>query len=126
MVLNEARKLVRELIASYDMGWRQRRESNSGHGFFFCARTGKIIQVIMMFKKCAVCTQNAQKAGILVNSSLLTTHRGCLRNHHGSSKSMEALACVRGREAIFNMTGTSVYGLVGDDDSSFRANIRHN
>ena len=29
-------------------------------------------------------------------------------------------------QEIYDSTGVAVYGLVGDDDSSFRANIRHN
>ena len=42
---------IKELIALFDMGWRQIKESNSGHEFFVGARTGKVIAIVLMSKK---------------------------------------------------------------------------
>ena len=81
---------------------------------------------ILMSQMCTICMQNAKQLGLPMDSPDLPIHDGCLRNHNGTSKSMEALACVEGFQRIYDKTGTAVYGLVGDDDSSFRANIRHN
>ena len=78
-----------------------------------------------MQKRCQECMKNAVKFNLPIDSPDLPRHEGCLRNHDRTSKSMEALACVKGLEEIYNETGVAVRGIVRDDDSSFRANIRH-
>ena len=67
--------------------------------------------------------KNSKIYNLPINHPDLPMHDGCLRNHKGTSKSMEALVCVDGLKNIFDGTGVAVRGLVGDDDSSFRANI---
>ena len=66
----------------------------------------------IMTKKCSVCMQNAKKLNLPLNSPLLPRHEGCLVNHDGSSKSMEALSCVAGLEEIYDQTNVAVYGIV--------------
>ena len=81
--------------------------------------------MVLMTKRCHKCETLSKKLNIPLDSPLLPTHEGCLQNHIGSSKSMESLSCVKGLEGIWQGYGVGVHSLVGDDDSSFRANICH-
>ena len=93
-VKNYKGELVPNLVTPYDMGWRQKRESNSGHGIFYGALTGLIVKLILMQRRCQVCIKYAQKYNLPLDSPDIPHHEGCLQNHSGTSKSMEALACV--------------------------------
>ena len=49
-VKDSKEELVPNLVTPYDMGWRQKRESNSGHGMFYGVLRGLIVKYILMQK----------------------------------------------------------------------------
>ena len=113
-----------DLVVSFDMGWQKRSTGNSynspsGHAFLIGARTRKVVAMVVMAKKCSFCVSWAK-----TNIAAPVPNHDCTKNHEGSSKSMEPLAAVE-LLVMVHKQGTPVARLVGDDDSSFRANIRH-
>lgn len=72
-----------------------------------------------MTNKCKTCNSNARKLNLPINLDFLPEHPECNRNHDGSYKSMESMACVLILIKVFDVFGVVVYGLVGDDDFYF-------
>ena len=73
----------------------------------------------VLSKTCAVCDwHTSNRPGEPI------PEHNCMINHEGSSKSMESKACV---ELLVQLhaKGATVRRLVGDDDSTFRANTKH-
>jgi hypothetical protein len=109
-----------DLAGAFDMGWNGRSSGNtynslSGQAFIIGARTGLVIAMCVKCKLCAVCAL-AGKNGVLARE------HNCAANHHGSSKSMESQACVE-MMVVLAEKGYPLRIIVGDDDSSFKANI---
>jgi hypothetical protein len=109
--------------SSFDMGWNGRSSGNtynslSGQAFMIGGRTGLIIGMCVKCKICNVCS-------LAVKNGVLAREHECAGNHDGSSsKSMESQAAV---ELIIELSkeGYPLRRIVGDDGSSFKANIRH-
>ena len=104
---------------SYDMGWRKRgrsHDSSSGAGTAVGMKTGKVLSYATRNTMCRVCDE-AEK-----NKQEPETHN-CRKNHHGSSKSMEANVAVElFSNAITNGVSYSTY--VGDEDSTTESRLR--
>ena len=66
-VTNTKGELAPNLVKPYDIGWRQKRESNSGHRMFYGALTGLIVKYILMQKRCQECMKNAVKFNLPIN-----------------------------------------------------------
>lgn len=104
---------------SYDMGWRKRgrsHDSSSGAGTAVGMKTGKVLSYATRNTMCRVCDE-AEK-----NKQEPETHN-CRKNHHGSSKSMEANVAVElFSNAITNGVSYSAY--VGDENSTTESRLR--
>ena len=76
-----------------------------------------MLAIIVLSKYCSMCTSFKAKGTAVLDHN-------CVKNHEGSSKSMESKACV---SLLIHMheEGFTVTRLVGDDDSTFRSNTRH-
>ena len=80
--------------------------------------TKKVLSYVVKAKRCATCHTASLKNKDPV------AHE-CPVNHEGSSKSMEGEAAVELLSVMARERQTPVRILVGDDDSTFKANIRH-
>ena len=104
---------------SYDMGWRKRGRSHdlsSGMGSAIGVKTRKVLSYATCNTMCPVC-QEAEK-----NNKEPDAH-DCRRNHHGSSKSMEANVAVQ----LFTdatASGVSYSTYIGDDDSTTESRLK--
>lgn len=98
---------------SYDMGWRKRGrsyDSSSGAGTAIGLKTGKVLSYATRNTLCRVCDEAQKK-------KQESGAHDCRRNHHSSSKSMEANVAVElFSSAVKSGASYSVY--VGDDDST--------
>ena len=113
---------TKELIVSFDMGWRQRNDSNAGHAFVFGKNTKKIIGYTLLIRKCAFCTSYCKKNNLnieMINRNLMIPDHICPYNHKDSAKSMEGEAAVIILEKIYTKYGYPICGIVADDDSTF-------
>ena len=93
---------------------------------FFSILSKKPIMIVLKSKLCNVCMENTKKLNLSPHPPDIPTLLNCIYSHEGTSISMEALVYCKGLHNIFNNTGVIVYGLVGNDDLSFRANIQNN
>ena len=59
-----------------------------------------------------------------VRNTIAVNHN-CPKNHDGSSKSMEADACLIMTSRLYNEKEVSVEAIVADDDSTMKAIVRH-
>ena len=105
------------------MGWQKRSsghkyDSTSGHGFMLGARTKKIIDSQCMSKECRVCTKYA-------NDETPPPDHDCVKNHIGSSKSMEPEAIFRMVNRAFDVLMFTVAVITSDDDSSMKSTLKH-
>jgi len=112
-----------KLTVTYDMGWQKRSsghkyDSTSGHGFMLGARTKKIIDSQCMSKECRVCTKYA-------NDETPPPDHDCVKNHIGSSKSMEPEAIFRMVNRAFDVLMFTVAVITSDDDSSMKSTLKH-
>ena len=121
-----------DFAASFDMAWQKRSSGNaydstSGHAFMVGALNKKIIGMIVMAKVCAFCRAWDKKHVDCENCETPhnTPNHNCSRNHTGSSKSMEPKAGVLLLEEIYMRGKVPIYTLIGDDDSTLTANMRH-
>ena len=108
-----------EVAASYDMGWQKRSSgrtynSISGHGMMIGCQSNKIIDAIILSKKCNICSTTGPNP----------PPHTCPKNYDSSSKGMEAEGslrlCRRARERRYN-----IGIIVSDDDSTMRAVLKH-
>ena len=111
------------ITASYDFGWEKRSSGNrydslSGRGAVIGAYTRKVLCYVVKAKKCSVCMSAARK-------NIEPPAHYCVKNHEGSSKSMEGAAAVELLSVMAKDKEAPVRIIIGDDDSTFRANIRH-
>ena len=104
---------------SYEMGWRKRgrsHDSSSGAGTAVGIKTGKVLSYATRNTMCRVCDEaekNKQEPGV----------HNRRKNHHGSSKSMEANVAVQlFSDAVASGVSYSTY--VGDDDSTTESRLR--
>ena len=118
--LNNTLPSLPEVAASYDMGWQKRSSrrtynSVSGYVMVIGCRSSKVIDAVLLFKKCNICSTPILEA--------LSPHI-CPKNYEGSSKGMEAEGslrlCVRARERKY-----AIGIIVSDDDSTMRAVLKH-
>jgi hypothetical protein len=112
------------LVASFDTGWQKRSSGNtydslSGHAAFYGQRTGLMIALKIMSKKCTTCDRAAK-----FESEVVPEHN-CPKNHEGSSKSMEPLAAVELLKSIYDHGNCYISTIVSDDDSTTAANCKH-
>ena len=115
-----------KLTVSYDMGWSKRStgkvyDSLSGHGYLVGTRTGKVVRMGVLSKKCSICSAHNR-----TNNTAVPPH-SCMINHDGSSGSMEAKLGVMMLEGICDeyKGGAFCEAIVSDDDSKLRSKLRH-
>ena len=77
----------------------------------------QVCALLIKSKYCVICSRNETK-------KRPAPEHDCYKNHEGSSKSMESSACVSLLKQMHN-EGFTVRRLVGDDNSTFRADTRH-
>ena len=78
-----------KIVVCFDMGWQKRGfTSLSGHAFMIGGLSRKVLDCIICAKQCAKC-QRAKSRG----QTSAKKHK-CPKNHGGSSKAMEADACL--------------------------------
>ena len=110
---------VVKIGVSYDMGWRKRGRSHdlsSGMGSAIGVKTRKVLSYAARNTMCPVC-QEAEKSNKEPNA------HDCRKNHHGSSKSMEANVAVQ----LFTdatASGVSYSTYIGDDDSTTESRLK--
>ena len=125
------------LTVCYDMGWNKRSsgtryDSVSGHGLMIGAYTKKVIGYKSLSKECSVCLKLMRKLGEKKHDNLPEGEdeekpeaHECVKNHQGSSKSMECEAILElVKEAYFErnfVVGT----IVADDDTTMKKILRH-
>jgi len=113
------------LTVAYDMGWNKRStgtryDSISGHGIMVGGKSKKVIGFKAMSKDCSDCKVLKRKHG----DSIPIPDHECVKNHDGSSKSMEC-------EAILLMAiealdkGFSIETIVADDDTTMKKTLRY-
>ena len=112
----------KDMVASFDMGWQGRKSGNSynsasGFASFMGARMRKVMARCVKSKLCSTC------AAAMARNVEPALH-DCTLNHEGSSKAMEAAAAVELLVEIHDK-GKTLKRMVGDDDSTFKANIKH-
>ena len=102
------------------MGWSKRStgkvyDSLSGHGYLVGARTGKVVRMGVLCKKCSICCAHNRSNNIEVQP------HACTINHDGSSGSMEAKLGCRMLEEICDEYKGGAYceAIVSDDDLSY-------
>ena len=95
------------------MGWRQRKDSNSGHAFFFGVRTKKVLTYCLLSRKCAFCTHYCKKNNLdihKIDREMMIPDHACVHNHDGSAKSMEGKAAATMLTCVCNYS--KVTGIV--------------
>ncbi len=126
-------KWIWPLTCIIDFAWQRRScgvayNSLSGHSFLIGARSKKILDVVVFSKTCRKCKKTsasqAKMDGVSGEIPPSTQHR-CPCNFKGSSKSMEPIAAVKMIVRLFDTVRAFVSVLIGDDDSTVRAQARH-
>jgi hypothetical protein len=107
------------------MAWQQRssghnNNSPSGHALMVGAMTRKPVLLCIKSKLCNFCTCFKKKNP---DAPEVIEHR-CWKNHSGSSKAMEALACLDMVVEMFDNKRVIVKGIVIDDDASTKSMVR--
>ena len=110
-----------KLEGSYDMGWLgatgRYLNSPSGVGTLIGTKTKKVIAMIILNRGCDKCRVGKKK-------KRPPSRHKCVMTHPGTSKSMEAVAAVN-IVVMLSERGTPLVSIIGDDDSSVPANLRH-
>jgi hypothetical protein len=117
-----------QITVSFDMGWQQRSSghnynSPSGHALMVGALTRKPLALCVKSKLCNACRFYKKKYPELDDDDIMQTHE-CWKTHSGSSKSMEADACLQMTVDLFDKKNVIVKAVVIDDDSSTKARVR--
>ena len=125
----EQRKLPADLYplltGSTDMGWQKRSSgmsfsSLSGHALFVTSRTRKPISVEVMALSCRFCGTWKKKHPL---DDQVPPHQ-CVKNHDGSSGSMEPLAVLEMYKRLYDEQQVVVAKIVADDDSAIRSKLK--
>jgi hypothetical protein len=114
-----------KISASFDMAWQQRNSGNryaspSGHALLVGKYTRKAIALCIKSKLCNFCKSWVKKHG----DAVPVKEHDCLKNHEGSSGSMEPQACLDMVVDLYNKHKVVVDMICADDDSSTRALLR--
>ena len=117
------------LTVCYDMGWNKRStgtryDSISGQGIMIGARSGKVIDFRTISKKCGKCDRLRRALELGPNESV-PDHDDCVKNHDGSSKSMECQALLMMGVAA-PTRGFHLGCVVADDDTTMKKIMRWN
>lgn len=107
---------------SYDMGWQKRGggnqyNSSSGHGLMIGKHTKKCIDYRVKVKECAICKRNENKG--------TDREHNCIKNHEGSSKSMEVDAIL---DMVIDSWDSRCFGvrsICADDDTTMISHLKH-
>ena len=104
------------------MGWQKRSSghsysSNSGHGLVIGKHTRKVIDYIVKIKSCPVCQKYEQNENI--------PDHICIRNHHGSSKSMEVDGIIEMLIRLFDERHVGIISITADDDITMSSHLQH-
>lgn len=105
------------------MGWNQRGNSYnspSGHGFLIGKLSRKPICYKIMSKLCGFCTAWSKKKE--TNDDDPPDH-DCLKNHTGSSSSMEPQACLDMVVQLYDRTNITTDMIFADDDASTQSTV---
>jgi hypothetical protein len=113
-----------KLSVSYDMAWQQRNSghvyaSPSGHAFLVGKHCRKPLCLVIKSKLCNYCSTYAKK-----NPGVDIPLHDCVKNHTGSSSSMEPLGCLEMVEMMFLKWHCVVARICCDDDASTRSLVR--
>ena len=114
---------------SYDMGWNKRStgtryDSISGQGVMIGAKTRKVIGFKTISKKCGKCDRLHRSLSIAPNEAV-PQHNDYVKNHHGSSKSMECQALLM-MEKEAPTRGFRIETVIADDDTTMKKIMRWN
>ena len=116
-----------EVAVSFDMGWQKRSsgrtyDSVSGHGMMIGGKTCKIVNGLVLSKRCSICKKPEDPN--VPDIPIKERDHDCPRNFDGTSKAMEAEAalrlCIRAKERKY-----TVGIIVSDNDSTMRAVLKH-
>jgi len=115
------------LTVCYDMGWNKRSSGNrydsiSGHGIVFGAMSKKVIAYRAVSKACSYCDIFKKKNSEI---AVVDTH-DCVRNHWGSSKSMECEAILHITKDAWENRRYHLHCICSDDDTTMKKILRHN
>jgi hypothetical protein len=107
------------------MAWQQRSSghncnSPSGHALMVGALSRKPLLLCVKSKVCLYCSSYKKK----FPEELEVPPHECWKNHLGSSKSMEAQACLELTIDMFDKKHVIIMGIVLDDDSSTKSMVR--
>lgn len=115
-----------KINVSFDMGWQQRSSGNryaspSGHAILAGGSSRKPVAMCVKSKLCNCCSSWNKKPNI---EGLPCPIHTCLRNHDGSSSSMEPAACLDMTIDLYRNKNCIVKLMCADDDASTRALLR--
>jgi hypothetical protein len=125
LVCLETRKYP-SLSVSFDMAWQQRSSGNryaspSGHALLVGRLTRKPIALCIKSKRCNFCfawMKNTKTA------ELPMADHDCLKNHDGSSGSMEPISCLEMVTFLYDNKFCKVARICCDDDASTRSLLK--
>jgi tRNA(Ile2) C34 agmatinyltransferase TiaS len=104
------------------MGWQVlssggKYASPTGHALLIGAISKKIMDSLVLNKKCGVCTKQISSTG----SSTGVRKHNCVKNYEGSSKAMETKALTTMLIRMPAEKDVSICTIISDDDSNGRA-----
>jgi hypothetical protein len=107
-----------KLCVSVDAGWNNRGSgraynSNSGHHLTIGNRTGKVVALHYMSKRCVKCELEKKH-----NKSKQHDEGVCSRNYHGSSKGMESHGALKSIVQLHQKNNCVMEYIVMDNDST--------
>ena len=116
------------LIVSMDMGWQKKgsgrtHNSNSGHACLVGMITRKPIKLVVKIKLCQTCRAVEEDENKTEDD--IPDH-DCLRNHIGSSGSMEAGGLLDMLHDLHDTWHCCIDSIVTDDDSKMKAQAKWN
>jgi hypothetical protein len=116
--------------ASYDMGWQKAArtyDSLSGHGLMIGHRTKNVVCYQNYSKSCGKCTLHSKKMERQKTPNLPVSEHRCPKNHTGSSKGMEAKACLDCVVKVWSHGEIPAFVrlICIDDDASTKAYLAH-
>lgn len=115
-------KCVVGIHVSYDMGWQKRAsghkyDSSSGHGLVVGKHTSKILDYVVKVKNCRICNKHVKADNV--------PNHDCVKNHHGSSKSMEVDGILEMVIRLHDEKNVRINSITADDDTTMIAHLTH-